>query len=173
MKSIAPILLALALPAMADTVTSTRVSAYDYQAQDVNGVKISDHARFDTALIACLNNPACVFVAGGKYKITRTTTTPVPPTPTPAPPPANGTAMTSWIAPTQNTDGSPLTNLAGFKVYHGTSASVLTDVRQVASGVLSYSFTGLASGAHYFAVTAITASGAESALSVVGTKVIQ
>lgn len=167
MRSILAMSLILMPSLSLSQVTSTRVSAYDYQAQDANGAKISDHTRFDTALIACLNNPACVFVAGGKYKITRTVVSPPPP-----PPPAGGTALTSWVAPTQYTDGSALADLAGFKVYHGTSAAALTDVRQVAAGTLSLSFTGLASGTHYFAVSAITATGAESVLSVVGSKVI-
>lgn len=149
----------------ADTVTSTRVGAFDFQTQDANGVKIADYARPDTAIVACVNNPACVYVQGGRYKYTRTTSTPPPP-------PASGTALTSWVAPTQYTDGSALTNLAGFKVYHGTSAAALTDVRQVAAGVLSFSFTGLPSGTHYFAVTAVTATGAESALSTIGTKTV-
>lgn len=172
MRSVLALLLILVPSLSLSQVTSTRVSAYDYQAQDVNGAKISDHARFDTALIACLNNPACVFVSGGKYKITRTVIAPPPPPP-PPPPAATGTAMLSWGAPTQNTDGSPLTDLAGFKVYHGSSAAALTDVRSVSGATaLSYSFTALASGTHYFAVTAVSSSGAESALSVVGSKVI-
>jgi hypothetical protein len=89
------------------------------------------------------------------------------------PPPATGTATLSWTAPTQNTDGSALTDLAGFRVYHGTSASALNDIYQLASpATTSYSFTQLASGTHYFAVAAYTASGVESALSAVGSKTI-
>lgn len=172
MRMLAAVLLAVAFPAMADTLTATRVSAFDYQTQDASGVKISDHTRLDTAIIACVNNPACVFVAAGRYKITRTTA-PVPPTPTPTPTPANGTALLSWVAPTQFTDGSALTGLAGYKVYHGTSAAALTDVRTVAgASAMSYQFTGLASGTHYFAVSAYTTSGAESALSPVNSKAV-
>ena len=33
-----------------------------------------------------------------------------------------GTATLSWTAPTQNTDDSALTDLAGFRVYYGSSA---------------------------------------------------
>ena len=32
-----------------------------------------------------------------------------------------GEATLTWTAPTQNTDGSPLTDLAGFKIYVGTT----------------------------------------------------
>ena len=153
----------------ADTVTSTRVSAYDFQAQDTNGAKISDHTRFDTALIACLNNPACVYVAGGKYKITRTTSTPAPP----PPPTPTGTAALTWTAPTRNTDGTALTDLAGYRIYHGISPTALTDIRQVPGAtVLAYNFTALTSGTHYFAIAAYNAAGVESVLSAVGTKVV-
>ena len=33
---------------------------------------------------------------------------------------ALGSATLSWTAPTQNTDGSPPTNLAGYRIYWGT-----------------------------------------------------
>jgi Putative Ig domain len=55
-------------------------------------------------------------------------------------PTANGSAALSWTAPTQNTDGSALTDLAGYRVYHGTSPSALSDVVQV-PGATSTSYT--------------------------------
>lgn len=83
-----------------------------------------------------------------------------------------GTATLNWTAPTQNTDGSPLTNLTGYRVYHGTSASALTDVRTISSpGISTYVFDTLASGTHYFAIAAV-ANGVESALSGTGSKTI-
>jgi hypothetical protein len=88
-------------------------------------------------------------------------------------PASNGTATLSWSAPTQNTDGSTLTNLAGYKLYHGTSASALTDVRTVASNSSTYQFTSLAAGTHYFAISAYNSDGVESSLSVAGSKSIQ
>jgi len=33
----------------------------------------------------------------------------------------NGTALLSWTAPTENSDGSPLTDLAGYKIHYGSS----------------------------------------------------
>ncbi len=42
-----------------------------------------------------------------------------------------GTARLSWTAPTQNTDGSTVTDLAGYRIYHGTSASALIESFQV------------------------------------------
>lgn len=92
-----------------------------------------------------------------------TVSTPVP----------TGSATLSWTAPGLNTDGSALTNLAGFRIYHGTSAGSLTDVVQVVgSSTSSFTFTQLASGTHYFAMTAYATDGSESAMSTVGSKTI-
>lgn len=85
----------------------------------------------------------------------------------------NGTATLSWTVPMQNTDGSALTDLSGYKVYHGTSASSLTDVRTISSaGITMLVFDQLASGTHYFAVSAMNSTGTESARSAVGSKTI-
>jgi len=91
-----------------------------------------------------------------------------------SPAPNSGTATLSWSAPTQNTDGSALTDLAGFRVYHGTSPDALDEMTQLpGSGTNTYQFNQLGTGAHYFAVSAYTASGVEGALSTVGSKMIQ
>jgi hypothetical protein len=88
-------------------------------------------------------------------------------------PSPSGTATLNWSMPTQNTDGSPLTNLAGYRIYHGTSATALNDVSTVTdTGATSYQYTALASGTHYFAISAYNSAGAESALSSVGSKTI-
>ncbi|TLY54164.1 MAG: hypothetical protein E6K50_04725 [Gammaproteobacteria bacterium] len=86
---------------------------------------------------------------------------------------ANGSATVSWNAPTQNTDGSALTNLAGFNIYYGTSATTLSQSVQIASpGLTTYALGNLAPGTWYFAVNAYTAAGAESALSSIASKTI-
>lgn len=86
---------------------------------------------------------------------------------------ATGTADVSWTPPTTNTDGSTLTNLAGYDIYYGTSPSALTEKVQVANiGATSDVITGLASGTWYFAVTAYTSTGTESSLSNVASKTI-
>jgi len=86
---------------------------------------------------------------------------------------ANGSATVSWSAPTQNTDGSALTNLAGFNIYYGTSATNLNQSVQIANpGLTTYALGNLAPGAWYFAVNAYTTAGAESALSSIASKTI-
>ncbi len=90
-----------------------------------------------------------------------------------APAVAGGTAKLSWSAPVQNTDGSVLNNLAGYRVYHGTTANALNEVITLPGApVVSYTFSQLAKGTHYFAVTAYNTAGTESAMSAVGSKTI-
>lgn len=88
-------------------------------------------------------------------------------------PTTTGTATVSWVPPTQNTDGSALTNLAGYTIHYGTSASNLTSTVQVPGTALtSYTVSGLTSGTWYFAVTAYNSAGGQSVLSTVGSKTI-
>jgi hypothetical protein len=85
-----------------------------------------------------------------------------------------GSASLSWTPPTRNTDGSTLSNLAGYRVSYGTSASSLSKVVTVANpGVSSYVVDGLTSGTWYFTVKAYTSSGTESSASSVVSKSIQ
>jgi len=85
-----------------------------------------------------------------------------------------GTASLSWTPPTRNTDGTSLTNLAGYRVSYGTSAEALTQTIQIANpGVTRYTVTGLAPGAYHFAVRAYTTGGTESANSNIGSKIVQ
>jgi hypothetical protein len=85
----------------------------------------------------------------------------------------SGTAALSWQPPTQNTDGSTLSNLSGFKVSYGTSSAALNQVVTLSNpGLTSYVVTGLGSGTWYFAVTAYNSDGIESNLSNVASKTI-
>jgi hypothetical protein len=69
----------------------------------------------------------------------------------------NAAATLSWIAPTENTDGSPLTNLSGFIVTYGTSRDALSEsIRIDNPSVNRYVVDGLSSGrTYYFAVQAV------------------
>ena len=87
--------------------------------------------------------------------------------------PTTGSATLSWTPPTQNTDGSSLTDLAGYRIVYGTSATTLNQLIEIANpGLATYVVTGLNSGAWYFAVKAYSSAGGESALSNVATKTI-
>lgn len=87
---------------------------------------------------------------------------------------STGAATLSWAAPTQNTDGTALTDLAGYRIYYGTSASALTQMVQVNSvGLSSYVLENLAPSTYYFAIRAYTSGGAESTNSNVVSKIVQ
>lgn len=74
-----------------------------------------------------------------------------------------GDATLTWVAPTQRTDGSALTNLAGFKVYYGTDPAALTTTVDIADPLLTqHVITALTPATWYFAMTAYDADGLES-----------
>lgn len=85
----------------------------------------------------------------------------------------NGSATLNWAAPTQNTDNSPLTDLAGFRVLYGTSASALSQSQTINDpAARSTQITALAGGSWYFAARAINRQGLESDNSAVVQKTI-
>lgn len=70
------------------------------------------------------------------------------------------TASLDWVAPTINSDGSPLTDLAGFKIYEvQTSPQLLLTVGYL---ITSAYFTGLPVGTHTYYVTSYNTSSVES-----------
>jgi hypothetical protein len=86
---------------------------------------------------------------------------------------ATGSALISWTAPTTNTDGSQLTNLASYRVLYGRSSNSLDQVASVSNpGLTSYTVENLATGNWYFAVVAVNATGSESDLSNIAMKTV-
>jgi hypothetical protein len=74
-----------------------------------------------------------------------------------------GSVNITWTPPTENTDGSALTNLAGYDIYYGTTATELTAVDHVGNpGISDYVIEGLAPGRWYFAMKAYNVNGSES-----------
>jgi hypothetical protein len=85
----------------------------------------------------------------------------------------SGMATLSWQAPTTNTDGAALTDLAGYRIYFGMNADDLTQTVQLTGlGLQTYVIDDLGLGTWYFAIKAVTSAGAESALSDVVSKTI-
>ena len=77
-----------------------------------------------------------------------------------------GSATLSWEAPTTNTDGTALMDLAGYRIYYGSSATHLDHTVNIGTiGLQTYVIEGLEAGNWYFAVMAVAANGAESGLS--------
>jgi Putative Ig domain len=85
----------------------------------------------------------------------------------------SGSATLSWLPPTQNSDGTSLTNLAGYEVRYGRSANELVQTVPLTNPSLStYVVENLSSGTWYFAIVAVNTAGATSALSNVASKTI-
>jgi len=85
----------------------------------------------------------------------------------------SGSATLSWVPPTQNSNGTTLTNLAGYRIYYGTSANAMNQTIQVANAGLSrYVVENLSSATWYFTVRAYTTAGVESAASNTATKTV-
>jgi Putative Ig domain len=82
-----------------------------------------------------------------------------------ATPPSTGTGAVTlnWAAPTQNTDGTGLTDLSSYKIVYGRDAGSLTQSKSIPSTVNSAVIDNLASGTWFFAIVSVTASGTESA----------
>ncbi len=87
---------------------------------------------------------------------------------------ATGSATLSWVPPTENTDGSPLQNLAGYRIYYGTSSSNLNQVQEIANpGVTSAVVENLTPTTWYFSVRAYASTGTESPASNMASKKIE
>jgi hypothetical protein len=85
----------------------------------------------------------------------------------------SGTATLSWVPPATNVDGTPITNLAGFRIAYGQSAASLTQSLDIPSpGVTSAVIENLAVGTWYFAVKAYTSTNVESDLSNLAQKTV-
>lgn len=75
-----------------------------------------------------------------------------------------GQATLSWTPPTTRTDGSLLTNLAGYRIYYGTNAASLTTRIDLTNpGLATYVVTNLAPGTWYFQISSVDSGGVESA----------
>jgi hypothetical protein len=86
-----------------------------------------------------------------------------------------GTISTTlnWTPPTQNEDGSPLMDLAGYKIYWGTTPGQYTHSVKIENpGMSSYVVENLTPGTYEFAATSFNMAGVESAYSNPATRVL-
>ena len=89
------------------------------------------------------------------------------------PPVTNGSATLHWTAPTTNVDGSPLTNLAGYTIYYGNSATSMTQSAQISDpATTSYVISGLTAGTWYFEIIAVNSADVDSPASAAVSKTI-
>ena len=71
-----------------------------------------------------------------------------------------------WQPPTENTDGTPLTDLAGYRIYYGVDPADLSDLIKLPNpGLTTYVVEELTPNTWYFAMTSVNERGQESELS--------
>jgi hypothetical protein len=86
---------------------------------------------------------------------------------------ASGSATVSWLPPTVRTDGTALTNLAGYEIRYGTNSATLDRSLILTNpGLTRYVIEGLTSGTWYFGVVAFDGSGLRSTVSNVRSKAV-
>lgn len=152
-------------------------------------------ALFERVTVARMSLTACVLVAamlsacgGGNSDGTATAsgtpggtpTTPAPTTPDPTPPgpgtsvPVTGSISLTWAAPSTNSDGSPITDLAGYRVYYGTASGFYTDNVTINNpATLSATISNLPADTYFVIVRAFNSLNAESQASIEVSKTIK
>jgi hypothetical protein len=87
---------------------------------------------------------------------------------------ATGQATLSWTPPTENSDGTALTDLAGYKVHYGISANKLDRTETInGTSVTTATIDQLTRGTWHFAMTSFNKNGVESEPSETVSKTVQ
>lgn len=87
----------------------------------------------------------------------------------------SGSATLSWTAPTTRSDGSllPMSEIAGYKIYMGTSVIALNFVADIDDAyIMKHTMNNLTGGTYYFAVSTYDINNIESDISSVVSKSI-
>jgi hypothetical protein len=86
---------------------------------------------------------------------------------------AEGSATLSWVPPTESADGSPLTDLAGYRIYYGRNPNTLNQSIVLNNpGLTRYVVENLPPARWHFSMTSVNSSGDESSRSVTVSKTI-
>jgi hypothetical protein len=86
--------------------------------------------------------------------------------------PVTGSAKLSWIPPTEREDGSTLDSIGGYTIYFGQDPERLEYTIEVSGEITEYEINDLDEGTWYFALSAKSDTGLESALSPLVSKII-
>jgi hypothetical protein len=120
---------------------------------------VADVGSYSNITISASNGSASASLAAFSINVTQ--------------PAATNSASLSWSPPTQNTNGSALTDLAGYTVYYGTSSTDMTQTIELTNPSLtSYVVSDLPSGTYYFSIVAYSSDGTQSTQSNLGSKTI-
>ena len=126
--------------------------------QRLSRIRLTGLMVIALVITACSGGSASSTAASGSTSGNTTTNTAGGTTVT-----AAGTATLSWVAPTQNADGTPVTDLAGYTLYYGTNPSDLTQSVTISgASTTTAEVKDLPAGTYYFAVAAYNAMGLES-----------
>jgi hypothetical protein len=78
-------------------------------------------------------------------------------------------ATLTWLPPTENTDGSTLSNLAGYRIYYGTDGATASNTIDVTNpGLTAYTVSELTAGTYHFAIAALNTDGIEGQHAAIG-----
>ena len=78
----------------------------------------------------------------------------------------NSSVTLTWTPPTENDDGTPLTNLAGYRIRFGSQSGKYSSVVNITNpGLATYVLGGLAVGTYFIVISAYNQSGVESSYS--------
>ncbi len=78
----------------------------------------------------------------------------------------DGSVTLNWVAPTQNSDGSTLIDLAAYNIYYGRSSGNYDNEIHISNpSITTYVVEQLGSGTYYFAATTVNSTGVESVYS--------
>lgn len=126
---------------------------------DPSTTSASDPAASTTSATDSISSSTTSSVASSSPTSTGSTSTSTPPA-------TAKSVDVTWTAPTVNTNGSALTDLAGYIIYYGTSPTSLTKSVSVPSaGATDHVVQGLTGGTWYFAIKAYTSGGLQSSYS--------
>jgi hypothetical protein len=111
-----------------------------------------------------------VFAAGCNQSSTSSGSQPAPATssnsqaaPAIPQPASTGSVALSWVAPLTNSDGTTLTNLAGYYIHYGNTTAAMNNVIHVpTAGLTIYVIDNLPKGKYYFSISSYSAAGVES-----------
>ena len=86
---------------------------------------------------------------------------------------ALGSMTISWTPPSQNTDGSALTNLAGYRIYYGeTPGNYPNRIDITTTGISAHVVDNLLPKTYYVVATSVNSAGIESAYSNMAIKTV-
>lgn len=130
--------------------------------------------RLDNAVLLTAGGSAATLGIVNDISRNRTQTIGSDPGPDAGSTPGSDSVTLNWTPPTHNEDGSPLIDLAGFRIYWGTTpGSYPNSVTIGDPSATTYVVDNLSPGTYEFVATAFNTSGVESAYSSPATKVVQ